>query len=149
MGSAHDIMQTFAYKEIRAHFKECDGWNYRQVPSPYVRDMTCILSREVRGRKETMALAVSYNEDPSTLALEAVAASLNRKSLNGQYLIVPKAANVSAIPKAVHIISMESFGFVEGRLVWLSKKKNAKRYPQPEEFAETAAVSAVCETHTA
>lgn len=29
MGSAHDIMQIFAYKEIRTHFKECDGWEYQ------------------------------------------------------------------------------------------------------------------------
>ncbi len=149
MGSAHDIMQIFAYKEIRTHFKECDGWECRQVPSPCVRDITCVLSREVRGRKEAMALAVSYDEDPSMLALEAVAASLTRKSLNGQYLIVPKAANVSAIPKAVHIISMESFGFVDGRLVWLARKKNAKRYPQTEEAIEMSAVSAACETHMA
>ena len=54
MGSAHDIMQTFAEKEIRAHFKECDGWNCRQVPSPYVRDMTCILSREVQGKERDL-----------------------------------------------------------------------------------------------
>ena len=146
MGSAHDIMQTFAEKEIRAHFKECDGWNSRQVPSPYVRDMTCILSREVRGRKETLALAVSYDEEPSTLSLEAVTASVNRKSLNGQYLIVPKAANVSVIPKTVQVISMESFGFVDDRLVWLSRKKNVKRYPQPEESVVTAVASAACDS---
>ena len=81
MGSAHDIMQTFAYKEIRAHFREYDGWECRQVPSPCVRDITCILSREVRGRKETAALAVSYDEEPSMLSLEAVAASSNAKHL--------------------------------------------------------------------
>ena len=121
MGSSRDIMQTYAEKEVRAHFKKCDGWECRQVPSPYVRDMTCILSREVRGRKETVVLAVSYDEEASTLSLEAVAASLNRKSLNGQYLIVPKASDVSAIPKPVQVIFMESFGYVDDRLVWLSR----------------------------
>ncbi len=125
-------MQTYAEKEVRAHFKKFDGWECRQVPSPYIRDMTCIISREVRGRKETVALEVSYDEKPSTLSLQAVAASLNKKSLNGQYLIVPKASNVSAIPKPVQVIFMESFGYVDDRLVWLSRKKNAKRYPQSE-----------------
>ncbi len=132
MGSSRDIMQTYAEKEVRAHFKKFDGWECRQVPSPYIRDMTCIISREVRGRKETVALEVSYDEKPSTLSLQAVAASLNKKSLNGQYLIVPKASNVSAIPKPVQVIFMESFGYVDDRLVWLSRKKNAKRYPQSE-----------------
>jgi hypothetical protein len=147
MGSAHDVMQTFAYKEIRAHFREYDGWECRQVPSPRVRDITCILSREVRGRKETAALVVSYDEEPSLLSLESVAASLNRKCLKGRYLIVPKAANVSVFPKEVQVISMESFGFVDGKLVWLSKKKNAKRYPQPEEPAKTESAVLACEPH--
>jgi hypothetical protein len=149
MGSAHDIMQTFAHKEIRAHFRGDDGWECRQVQSPYTRDITCILSREVRGRKEIAALAVSYDEEPSTLSLEAVTASLNAKHLKGQYLIVPKAANVSAIPKPVQIIPMEAFGFVEGKLVWLTKKKNAKRYPQPEEPAKAETAASACEPHTA
>jgi hypothetical protein len=149
MGSSRDIMQTYAEKEVRAHFKKCDGWECRQVPSPYVRDMTCILSREVRGRKETVALAVSYDEEPSTLSLEAVAASLNRKSLNGQYLIVPKASDVSAIPKPVQVIFMESFGYVDDRLVWLSRKKNAKRYPQSEAPCTAETATAACEPRAA
>jgi hypothetical protein len=149
MGSAHDIMQTFAYKEIRTHFRDYEGWECREVPSPSTRDITCILSRAVRGRKESAALVVSYDEEPSMLSLEAVTASVNRKNLKGQYLIVPKAANVSAIPKPVHVINMEAFGFVEGKLVWLTKKRNAKHYPQPEELATAGAAVSACEPHTA
>jgi hypothetical protein len=149
MGSVHDIMQTFAYKEIHAHFREYDGWECRPVPSPRVRDITCILSREVRGRKETAALVVSYDEEPSMLSLESVAASLNAKHLKGQYLIVPKSANVSAIPKPVQVIPMETFGFVEGKLVWLTKKKNAKHYTHPEEPAKAESVVSACEPHAA
>ena len=52
MGSSRDIMQTYAEKEVRAHFKKFDGWECRQVPSPYIRDMTCIISREVRAGKK-------------------------------------------------------------------------------------------------
>jgi len=132
MGSSKDIMQTFAQKEIRAHFKAWDGWSCREVPSPYRRDMTFILSRDVRGRTENVALAVSYDEDPSTLALEALVASMKGKAPKGQFLIVPNAAVVSGIPKTVQVIFMESFGFVEGKLVWLTKKKNAKHYVPPE-----------------
>ena len=88
MGSAHDIMQTFAHKEIHAHFREFDGWKCRQVLSPIARDVTYILSREVRGRKECVTIAVSYDEEPSTLPLEALAATV--KDLKGQYLVVPR-----------------------------------------------------------
>ncbi|WP_428372006.1 hypothetical protein [Methanoregula sp.] len=147
MGSAHDIMQTFAHKEIHAHFREFDGWKCRQVLSPIARDVTYILSREVRGRKECVTIAVSYDEEPSTLPLEALAATV--KDLKGQYLVVPKAANVSAIPKPVRVIFMETFGFLDGKLVWLTRKKNAKHYPQSEEPARAGAAVSACEPHTA
>jgi hypothetical protein len=150
MGSAQDVMQTFSQKEIRTHFRECEGWECRQVPSPRARDMACILTREIRGRKETIALAVSYDEEPSLLAVDAVASALNgNRAFRGKYLIVPKAADVSAIPKEIRIIYMESFGFVEGNLIWLTKKKNAKHYPQPEEPVAASATPAACEPHAA
>jgi hypothetical protein len=147
MGSSKDIMQTFAQKEIRAHFKAWDGWSCREVPTPYKRDMTFILSRDVRGRTENVALAVTYDEEPSTLSLEALVASMKGKAPKGQFLIAPNAAVISGIPKTVQVIFMESFGFVDGKLVWLTKKKNAKQY-LPQEVpvtAETATV--VAEPH--
>jgi hypothetical protein len=149
MGSAHDIMQTFAYKEIRLQFRDFDGWGCLQVPSPRMRDMTCILSREIRGRKETAVVVVSFDEEPSLQSFDAPAASLKGPAFKGRYLIVPKAAKVSAIPKPVHIITMESFGFVEGKLVWLNKKKNAKHYPQPEEPVKAEPAPSACEPYTA
>ena len=149
MGSAHDIMQTFAYKEIRAHFRDYDGWGCRQVQLPIVHDMTCILSRDVRGRKEVVALAVSYDEEPSMLPLETLAASLKGKDLKGQYLVVPKAANVSAIPQSAKVHFMESFGFMDGKLVWLTRKKNAKQYPHSEAPVKTGTPVSVCEIHMA
>ncbi len=149
MGSSRDVMQTFAQKEIRAHFKEWDGWSCREVPSPYVRDMTFVLSRDVRGRPETVALAVSYDEEPSTLALEALVVSLKGKTVKGQFLIVPNAAVVSGIPKTVQVIFMESFGFVEGKLIWLTKKKNAKHYPPQEAPAASETAPSVAEPHAA
>jgi hypothetical protein len=154
MGSAHDIMQTFANKEIRAHFRDHDGWECRPVPSPGTRDATFFLSRDVRGRKETVALAVSFEEETSVAALAAVSAGhKGHNALKAQYLLVPKAADVSAVPKEIQVLSMDAFGFVEGKLVWLTKKKNAKRYPQrypqPEEPAKAEAAVSACEPHAA
>jgi microcompartment protein CcmK/EutM len=111
--------------------------------------MTCILSREVRGRKETVALAVSYDEEPSTLSLETVAATINKKTLKGKYLLVPQAADVSAAPKEIKVISMNSFGFVDGNLVWLTKKKNARHYPQPEVPVRAGAATSTPAPHAA
>src|SRR5208337_5527671 len=106
--------------------------------------MTFILTRDVRGRTENVALAVSFDEAPSTLALEDLVASMKGKAPKGQFLIVPNAAVVSGIPKTVQVIFMESFGFVDGKLVWLTKKKNAKYYPPSKMpfVTETAAVIA-------
>jgi hypothetical protein len=150
MGSAQDIMQTFANKEIRAQFRDHDGWECKQVPSPGTRDAVFFLSRDVRGKKETVALAVSFDEEPSVTTLAAVSAGhKGRNALKAQYLLVPKAADVSAVPKEIQVLSMNAFGFVEGKLVWLTKKKNAKHYVQPEEPAKAEAAVPACEPHAA
>jgi hypothetical protein len=150
MGSAQDIMQTFAYKEIHAQFRDHDGWVCQQVPSPGTRDTVFFISRDVRGKKETVALAVSFDEEPSVTALAAVSAGhKGRNALKAQYLLVPKAADVSSVPKEIQVLSMNAFGFVEGKLVWLTKKKNAKHYVQPEEPAKAEAAVPACEPHAA
>jgi len=149
MGSVHDVMQTFAFRAIRTHFRENEGWECRQVLSPVTGNMTCIISREVWGRKEIVTLAVSYDEKPSMLPLEVLAATVKGKDLKGQYLVVPKAANVSAIPEQVHVLFMEAFGFVDGKLVWLTRKKNSMHYPQPEAPAKAEATASACEPYTA
>jgi len=150
MGSVHDVMQTFAYKEIRAHFRDHDGWECQKVPSPGTRDEVFFITREVRGKKEVVALAVSFDEEPAVAALAAVSAGhKGRNALKAQYLLVPKAADVSAVPKEIQILSMNAFGFVEGKLVWLTKKKNAKHYAQPEAPAKTEAAVPACEPHAA
>ncbi|HNX16966.1 MAG TPA: hypothetical protein PKM50_01400 [Methanoregula sp.] len=149
MGSVHDTMQTFVAREIRSYFRNTEGWECRPVPSPSTRDMTCILSRDVRGRKESIALAVSYDEEPSTLSLDTVAATMNKKILRGKVLFVPKSADVSAVPGEIRIIPMSSFGFVDGNLVWLNKKKNAKHYPRPEQPAKSGAAIPAPAPHAA
>jgi hypothetical protein len=72
-----------------------------------------------------------------------------RNALKAQYLLVPQAADVSAVPKEIQVISMNAFGFVEGKLIWLTKKKNAKHYAQPEEPAKAGSATPICEPHAA
>jgi len=141
MGVATDIMQTFATREIRSHFREIEGWECRQEPSPVSGSPTFILSREIRGRKQIIPLAVSYEQTPSLFPLEYLTATKNGKKLTGKCLLVPKGAEANALPADIQVLYMESFGFVDERLVWLTRKKNAKQYPGPEAPA-TAGTSA-------
>jgi len=150
MGSAQDIMQTFADREIRAHFSPFDGWECQKAPSPATRDTVFLLTRDVRGKKETVALAVSFDEEPSATALAGIAAGhTGRHALKGQYLLVPKEANVSAVPGHIRILPMSAFGFSDGELIWLTKKKGVKHYTQPEMPAKAAAAGQACEPHAA
>ena len=149
MGVATDIMQTFAAREIRSHFPESEGWEYRQEPSPVPDSMVFILSREVRGRKEVIPLAVCYEEMPSLFPLEYLTSTMNGKKLTGKYLLVPKGAEVTSLPGDIRVLFMDSFGFVDERLVWLTRKKNAKQYPKPEAPVTAGSATPASEPHMA
>jgi len=150
MGSAQDIMQTFANREIRAHFSPFDGWECQRAESPATRDTVFLLTRDVRGKKESIALAVSFDEEPSVTALAGIAAGhTGRHALKSQYLLVPKEANVSSVPGHIRVLSMNTFGFSDGELIWLTKKKGVKHYTQPEMPAKAMAANPACEPHAA
>ena len=149
MGVATDIMQTFAAREIRSHFRESEGWECRQEQSPVPGSMTFVLSRELRGKRQIIPLAVSYEETPSLFPLEYMTARMNGKKLTGKCLLVPKGADVTALPGDIRVLFMESFGFVDDRLVWLTKKKNAKQYPRPQAPAAAGSSSSASQMHTA
>lgn len=150
MGSAQDIMQTFADKEIRAHFSSFDGWVCQKAQSPATRDTVFLITRNVRGKKETVGVELSFDEDPSATALLAVSAGYKgRQALKGLYLLTPQAADVSNVPDGIKVLSMNAFGFVDGRLIWLTKKKGAKHYVQPEVPAVSVAIPSVCQPHAA
>jgi hypothetical protein len=43
-------------------------------------------------------------------------------------MLVPKNADVTSVPQDIGVITMSSFGYDDGKLVWLTKKKNAKTF---------------------
>lgn len=131
MGSAHDIMQTFAGRDLHAQFPEREGWEWK-VLTPAENSM--VMYRVYRGdihRKQEAVLAVSFDYQPSEESVAALTAvpDGNRTS---RYLLVPQDADVSRVPAGIHILTMTSYGFTEGKLTWLTKKKNAMRYPSKE-----------------
>ncbi|MEN6443020.1 MAG: hypothetical protein WC391_05195 [Methanoregula sp.] len=131
MGSAQDIMQTFASMDIRAVFSEFDGWKCMPVTGQDHCGTLYRISRHIRGNKESAALMVVFDAamiDESVRQLSGIK-SENRENTR-KYLLVPKDTDVSAVPSAISIISMHAFGYCDGRLVWLTKKKNAVHYPE-------------------
>ena len=136
MGSAHDIMQTFASKDLHAQFPDYEGWVWSVLPTAGSRGILYRVSRYYHGQPQEAFLTVSFEPQPlgeSVLALSSVKPEYGCKT--SRCLLVPKGTDVSGIPTGIRILSMSSFGYVDGSLVWLTKKKNAIRYPIKESAA--------------
>ncbi len=43
-------------------------------------------------------------------------------------IMVPDGCDLSSVPEDIRVITMSSFGYDAGKLVWLTKKKNAKKF---------------------
>lgn len=141
MGSQKDIMTTFAERDLRQRFSPFDGWNIAPVNG--VQTTAC-LYRASRNRiyhEEIAFISVSFEQEPLD---EAIAALESLPSTRGsrvkKYLLTPQAADTGAVPPHVSVIPMSVFAFVDGNLVWLTKKKNARQYitePAPKPSRET------------
>jgi len=131
MGSAQDIMQTFAGRDLHAQFPERDGWMWRDLPA--TKDGT-ILYQVTRGDhhwQQQAILAVSLEYRPSEESVNVLSAVPDGGRVQ-HFLLVPQGADVSRIPVKIQILTMSSFGFIGGKLTWLTRKKNAMRYPTEE-----------------
>ena len=127
MGSSTDIMHDFALKEIRGIFSSYDGWKYNSLASNN-GDLYRI-SRHYRAQNQNIYLGVSFDAAPSQECLTNLLASGETDRFNkGVCLVVPSGADVSDVPGSVRIFFLTSFGFVNGELRWLTKKKNAMRF---------------------
>ncbi len=131
MGSAYDIMQTFAYKDLHTQFSDYDGWNWTIIPATHNGNVIYRVSRYYHSQKQEAILTVSFEPQPSAGSVTALT-SASTNSHTGCYLLVPQGTDVSSIPAGISILIMTAFGFSDGKLVWLSKKKNAMHYPSKE-----------------
>ena len=131
MGSAHDIMQTFAGRDLHAQFPEREGWEWKVLPAA---ESGMVMYRVFRGdihRYKEAVLAVSFESTPSEESIAALTAIPNGNHTS-RYLLVPQGADASRVPAGIHILTMASYGFTGGKLTWLTNKKNALRYPPKE-----------------
>lgn len=127
MGSLKDVMELFAERDIRQVFSGYDGWKVAPVTGAQPAGRFFRVSRSKWAGEEVAFIAVSFDLMPN----EEIVSTLNtlsdgRVSLTKKYLLTPQAADASAIPPHIRILRMNAFAFAEGRLVWLTKKKNAK-----------------------
>ena len=133
MGSAHDIMQTFASKDLHAQFPDYDGWNWKILPTPNSGNPVYRVSRYYHGQQQEAILAVSLEPRPSAGSIAALTSIITDSwKMTSRYLLVPQGTDVSCIPEGIGILTMTSFGFINDKLVWLIRKKSAIRYPVEE-----------------
>jgi hypothetical protein len=128
MGSSKDIMELFAERDFRRLFSGYDGWKAAQfagAPSPgrFYR-----VSRSKWAGEEVAFIAVSF--DP-VLKEEFISALDTLPNGHGstvkKYLLTPQATDTSVVPSHIRILLMDTFAFTDGNLVWLTRKKNAKK----------------------
>nr|WP_321351175.1 hypothetical protein [uncultured Methanoregula sp.] len=133
MGSSKDVMATFAERDIRQRFSEHEGWNVAPVGGVKSPNGLYRASRNRGYYDEIAFVSVSIDQVPQEdciLGLDALPAS--RGSRVKKYLLTPQATDTSSIPPHVGIILMNAFAFDRGELVWLTKKKHARRFSQEQ-----------------
>ncbi len=131
MGSAHDIMQKFAGRDLHAQFPEYEGWEWKVLPAAENGTVMYRVSRGYHHQEQEAILAVSLEFRPSPESVAALI-SVPPGRRTSRYLLVPQGADISHIPAGIHILSMASYGFADGKLTWLTNKKNAQHYPSRE-----------------
>jgi hypothetical protein len=137
MGSARDVMELFAERDIRWLFSGYNGWKVEPVSGSRSAGRFYRVSRGKWGGEEIAFIAVSFDPVPRQESVSALdALTHGQGSRTKKYLLTPQATDTSGIPSPIRILPMNAFAFADGELVWLTKKKNAVRYP-PEECAIT------------
>lgn len=133
MGSQKDVMETFAERDIRQLFSEYDGWNVAPVAGTKPAGRFYKITRGQWVGVETAFIAISFDQVPKddfVAVLDTLADGQGARTK--KFLLTPQATDTSFIPPHIRILLMNAFAFSEGRLVWLTKKKNAMCYPQKE-----------------
>ena len=128
-------MQSFIRKEVRALFPEQDGWQLEPVDTGKTTGKAFRASRYSRGRNQYAYVGVALDRNAVPLQADAIAGlSANHNSSAAYYLLVPQGIDSSGVREEVRVSYMDSFGFADGKLAWLTKKKHAMQfYPDVSE----------------
>ncbi|WP_424025688.1 hypothetical protein [Methanoregula sp.] len=136
MGSTKDVMELFAERDIRHMLPEYDGWRIERVPGSRTPGCFYRISRSKGAGTEIGFIALSLDPVPKEELINTLdLLPDDQGSLTKKYLLTPQATDTSGIPPHVRVLLMNAFAFAEGKLVWLTKKKNAKRIVQEQAVA--------------
>ena len=129
MGSSKNVMDLFAERDIRQLFSEYDGWRVTSVSVPRATGQFYRISRTKWPGEEVAFIAVSFDPVPQDDTISALDLLPNgHGSHTKKYMLSPQAADTSVVPPHIRILLMTAFAFSEGKLVWMTKKKNARRF---------------------
>jgi hypothetical protein len=130
MGSQKDVLKLFAERDIRQVFSEREGWRMSQMDVSPSTGSFYRLSRYKWGGDEVAFISVSFDPAPKKESLSAFDTLPDVRAK--KYLLTPQATDTTDIPSEVRILPMSAFTFTDGNLVWLTKKKHARRIsPEP------------------
>ena len=136
MGSPRDVMGLFAERDIRHMLPEYDGWRIEQVQGSRTPGYFYRVSRSKWVGTEIAFIAVSYDPVPKEELISTLDSLPDgHGSRTKKYLLMPQATDTSGIPPHIHVLLMTSFAFTEGKLVWVTKKKNAKKFVMEQAVA--------------
>jgi hypothetical protein len=130
MGFSQDIIYDMAMKDIRAAFPEYEGWQSRQIVKGKTNERGFLFSRRIQGNVESGIVWVSFSRGVTPEISEGFSEEDKKvPRRTRKVLLVPRSAVVPALPQEIRIMEMKSFGYDgDGKLVWLTKKKNARNY---------------------
>jgi hypothetical protein len=136
MGSEKDVMELFAERDIRQMLPEYEGSGIEKVKGPGLPGTFFRISRSRWIGTEVAFVAVSLDPVPKEELISALDSLPDGNgSLTKKYLLTPQATKTAGIPPHVRVLPMTAFAFAEGKLVWLTKKKNALKFEQEKEVA--------------
>ena len=125
-----DVLEVFAERDLRHFFSEYEGWSIAPVNTTLASGGLYRISRGKWGGEEVAYVAVSFDKIVGQEAIAALDIQPNgsRTARTKKYLLTPQASGTACVTPHVRILLMNAFAFSDGSLVWLTKKKNAKRF---------------------
>jgi hypothetical protein len=133
MGYSEDIMNDMAMKDLTTMFAVSDGWQRKQISGRTGSEIVYSFSRRNQGKAENGVAWVSFSPDINP-DVSAGFSDIAEKIPNctRKVLLVPRSAVVPALAPEIEVKEMKAFGLEDGRLVWLTKRKNAMSYPRAQ-----------------
>lgn len=125
MGNITDIMHNHTAKEIQNIYSGYEGWRSSSVPAGNGSDTLVTLERQNGGHRDAVTLLVTYAR--AAPAVFPVKTGAKKRAADGTLLrqeyavLVPKNADVSAVPPGIRVHFMHSFACEGDELVWAKK----------------------------